>query len=218
MIFLMAANATATASVSVGAIVHLLTVYKYYAIFLLSLLEFASLPILPSELVLPAIGYLAAQMQLNLYVGAAAAIVGGMIGIAIDYYVAYYIGKDVVYKHLKFFHIKQETLDVLDRWFEHNGAFAVFICRFIPVIKGLVSFPAGFAEMPKKKFFLMSFLGVFIGDGAFILFGYYALATSNLYYIIAAIAVFCIFLYALYAYSIRRIRNAGKPSRKLGKH
>ncbi len=216
MVFLAGVNATA-ASASAAYLLHLIVAYKYYAILALMLLESASLPV-PSEVVLPAIGYLAAQGQLNMALGATAAIIGSVIGFEIDYYIAYFVGKDIVYKHLKLFHIKQSTLDAFDRWFESNGSFAVFISRFIPVVRGLISFPAGFAEMPQKKFFLTSFAGTVIWDVALIIFGYYIGNATSATLIFAAIGVFAIILYLIYVYALRRIRNsaAGRGAGRKG--
>ena len=82
----------------------------YLALVILMTLEGASLPI-PSEIVIPAAGYFAAKGMLNLYIVFAAVLLGNTFGMAIDYAIGYYIGKDVVYKHLNFFHVSQKRLD-----------------------------------------------------------------------------------------------------------
>ena len=191
---------------SVAGITAFISKYAYAAILFLMTLESASLPV-PSEVVLPLIGYLAFKGTLNVYLGFAAAVIGSMAGIAIDYYIAYYLGKDVVYKHLKLFHIKEESVRAFEEWFAKNGAFAVFVARLLPVVRGLISLPAGFAQMPQKKFFLYSLLGTLIWDTALILFGYYALSTQNVYLLFGSIAVFAVVLYALYLYFARKIRK-----------
>ncbi len=202
-------SAVATVSGAASSIVSFIAAHTYLGVFVLMVLESASLPI-PSEVVLPAIGYLSATGAMSIYLAFAAAVIGSMIGIAIDYYVAYFIGKDVVYKHLERFHIKRSTLDAFDKWFARNGSFAVFISRLIPVVRGLISFPAGFAQMDQKKFYFYSFLGTIVWDSALMLFGYYALDTSSLPLILASIAVFGMIMYAIYIYALRRIRAAPK--------
>ena len=132
--------------------------YGYLAILILMILESASLPI-PSEILLPVAGVFAAQGVLNFYLVLIVATVAGVIGISIDYFIAYFISKDVFYKHLGLFKIKKETLENFDNWFNRNGVAAVFTMRMVPVLRGLISFPAGFSGMNKKQFYLYSILG-----------------------------------------------------------
>jgi membrane protein DedA with SNARE-associated domain len=206
MLFIPALSVASTFNSTAAYFLGILMHYSYAGILFLMMLESASLPV-PSEVVLPAIGYLAAHGQLSLQLGVLAAIVGSMIGITIDYYVAYFIGKKYLYKHLSKLHIKKATLKHFDRWFNENGAFAVFISREIPIVRGLISFPAGFAGMPFAKFFVCSLAGTAIWDVVLTLFGYYALRTSNLVYEIAAVALFAVILYVVYVVAIRRIRH-----------
>ncbi len=199
-----------------SGLLHFIVRHTYYAIFLLMTLESASLPV-PSEVVLPAMGYLAAKMNpiINIYLGIAVAVAGSMVGITIDYSIAYFVGKEVVYKHLRTFHIKKKSLDAFDAWFRKNGNFAVFIGRLIPLVRGLVSLPAGFAKMPIKGFYLYSFLGTVIWDVVLTLFGYYALRTTNIYLLMVIVAAFGVLLYLVYVYAIRRIKKSTKRSRKI---
>lgn len=176
--------------------------YGYLAVFLLMLLEAASFPI-PSEIVLPLAGLFAARGVFNVYLVFVIVLGAGIVGVAIDYYLAYYLGKDVVYKHLQRFHITKKQLDAFDEWFERNGAFTVFIGRLLPEIRGLVSLPAGFAMMPKKKFFGYSIAGMAIWDAALLGFGYYALNAHNAYLVMIAVAVFSIIIYALFRIGTR---------------
>ncbi len=192
-----------------GALTSVIGAHSYLGIFLLMLLESASLPI-PSEVILPAVGLLAASGALNLWLSIAAAIAGSMIGIIIDYYIAYFVGKDIVYKHLRAFRIKRATLDAFDAWFTRNGSFAVFVSRLIPVVRGLISFPAGFAQMPKARFLLFSFAGTVIWDVALTLFGYYALSTTNVTLLFASVGAFAIVIYAIYVVATRRIRTKAR--------
>jgi membrane protein DedA with SNARE-associated domain len=183
--------------------------YAYAAVIVLMGLESASLPI-PSEVVLPLIGSFAAKNLLNPYVAFVCTMIGTVIGISVDYAIAYFVGKDVVYKHLGALHIKKETLDSFDRWFSANGDFAVFVSRLLPVVRGLISFPAGFAQMPLKKFFFYSLAGSAIWNAALIAFGYYALSASNADILFAAIAAFAIVLYLIYHVALKKIKGAGR--------
>jgi membrane protein DedA with SNARE-associated domain len=192
-------------AITYGTVNALISQYGYYAIFVMLVLV-AAFP-LPSEVVLPAVGYFAARGVINPYLGFASALLGGIVGMSIDYYIAYFLGKEVVYKHLHFFHIKKENLLAFDAWFMRNGPFAVFISRVIPLVRELMNFPAGFAEMPIRKFYLYSISGTIIWDVLLMAFGYYALSLRNLYAVAAAVVIFAVVLYLIYAYGMRRIRR-----------
>ncbi|MCL4365095.1 MAG: DedA family protein [Candidatus Marsarchaeota archaeon] len=177
------------------------------AIILLMTLESASLPI-PSEVVLPIVGDLIARGILNPYIAYMAALVGTFIGITIDYLIAYLLGKEVIYKHLRLFHIKKESLDAFDSWFSRNGSFAVFVSRLLPIVRGLISLPAGFAQMSPKRFYLYSIAGAAIWNAALMAFGYYALSASNAQMLLASIAVLSIVLYLIYEAFLKRMMRS----------
>lgn len=193
---------------SYSVISQLITSYGYYAIFVLMLLESASIPI-PSEVILPLIGYFSFKGLLDPYAALLVALAAGLIGFMVDYYIAYLFEKDVVYRHLGAFHIKEKDVKAFDSWFERNGSFAVFISRMLPVVRGLINFPAGFARMPKKKFIVYSMAGSFIWDVALMAFGFYGITSSSIYSVIAYVAVVCVILYAIYRISMKKIRNPG---------
>ncbi|MFP3278662.1 MAG: DedA family protein [Candidatus Micrarchaeota archaeon] len=181
--------------------------YGYFAILILMILESASMPV-PSELLLPATGYFAAKGVLNIYIALVVVYISSFVGMAINYYIAYWLGKDVVYKHLHWFRIKKEDVEAFEKWFDKNGPFTVFISRLLPVVRGLINFPAGFALMNQKKFYAYSMAGAVIWDTALVLFGYYGLAASNITNVLIAIGVFGIVLYTIYRVAINNIRKS----------
>jgi membrane protein DedA with SNARE-associated domain len=183
--------------------------YTYAGIFVLMVLESASLPI-PSEVILPAAGALADRGVINIYLAFAVSVVGSMIGIWIDYFVAYFVGKDVVYKHLNAFRVRKETIDGFDSWFRENGPFAVFISRLVPVIRGLISFPAGFAQMDKRRFFLYSLAGTLAWDALLMTFGYYAIQVKSLPLLVSLIAAFILVLYLVYVTGMRKVSKRAR--------
>ncbi|MEM3227408.1 MAG: DedA family protein [Candidatus Micrarchaeaceae archaeon] len=180
--------------------------YGYFAVFSLMMLESATIPI-PSEVVMPLAGIFAARHIFGFYPALAASVLGSAAGIAIDYYIGYYIGKDIVYKHLRLFRIKKEQLDAFDVWFERNGIAAVFLTRLVPVIRTVMSFPAGFAKMKPKEFFAYSISGALIWNAVLMSFGFYALSGNSAVDILAAIGVFVLLLYIVYALAIKRLRR-----------
>ncbi|MGC9142277.1 MAG: DedA family protein [Candidatus Micrarchaeia archaeon] len=196
-------------SLAYSSLSSLISEYGYIAVFVLMVLESASMPV-PSEVVLPAIGYFSSKGLLNIYVATIVVYLSSFVGMAINYYIAYLLGKDVVYKHLHWFRIKKEDVEAFERWFNENGPFVVFISRLLPIVRGLINFPAGFALMDQKKFYLYSMAGAAIWDTLLILFGYYALSTSSITKLLVSIGIFGIVLYAVYKLAIKRIRGTDK--------
>ncbi len=184
----------------------------YFAILVLMTLEGSSLPI-PSEIVIPAAGYFAAQGLLNPFIAFAMVLLGSIFGLAIDYGIGFFIGKEVIYRHLRLFRVKKETLEGFDSWFARNGAFAVFVTRFIPEVRALMSFPAGFARMPLKKFFFWSILGNIIWGSALFAFGYYLLSVNSIVLAMAGIGIFGIVLYLVYRLFMRKMKRDSRKAR-----
>jgi membrane protein DedA with SNARE-associated domain len=194
---------------SYAVISNLIHSYGYAAVFVLMLFESSSLPV-PSEVVLPLAGFLSSKGFLNLYLAFAAALLGGIGGLCIDYFIGYYLGKDVVYKHLGYFHVKKTDLDAFDAWFDRNAIAAIFFSRLIPVARTIMSIPAGFARMPLKQFFEYSIAGSVIWDAVLMYFGFYLLSASSASVVLASIGAFAIVLYLIYSLFIRRIRKRRK--------
>ncbi len=209
MLHLLISSASLASLTGISASIHSFIVsHDYLAIIILMALESASLPI-PSEVVLPLTGYFVYTGLLNLYLAIISTLIGTAIGITLDYYIAYFLGKDVVYKHAERFHINRKMLDSFDRWFVANAGFTVFIGRLIPVVRGLISFPAGFAQMDIKKFYLYSLSGSFIWNVVLIEFGYYAFgSTTNILIMLAATGIFAQALYIVYVVAMRKIRSS----------
>ncbi len=191
---------------SYKAITAFITTYGYAAIFVLMAMESSSLPV-PSEVVLPLAGLFAAKGLLNFWIALLAGVVGSIVGSLIDYFIGYFIGKEVVYRNLKFFHIKKESIEAFDQWFEKNGFAAIFLTRLVPIARTFINFPAGFAKMPLKKFLLYSTIGIIIWDVVLMAFGFYLLSVNSAVIVLASIGVFAILLYVIYKYSMRRMKR-----------
>ncbi|MCL5441018.1 MAG: DedA family protein [Candidatus Marsarchaeota archaeon] len=168
--------------------------HGYAAIFILMVLESSSIPV-PSEIVLPLAGVMAAEGILGFYPALLVATVGSLIGMGIDYYIGYFVGKDIVYRHLELFHVTKTSLRKFDRWFDQNGEAVVFISRMVPVIRTVASLPAGFARMAKRKFFTYSAAGALVWDAVLMGFGF---VTFNSYNGSAASATIILIVLALF--------------------
>lgn len=180
--------------------------FGYTAVFVLMVMESSSVPI-PSEVVLPLAGFFSAKGALSFPLALLVAVSGSMVGSVIDYTIGYYVGKEVVYKHLRFFHIKKQDLDNFDRWFEKNGIAAVFLTRLVPVIRTVVNFPAGFARLSLKSFLFYTLIGLVIWDFVLMVFGYYILSVNSAVIVMAGIGVFALLLYIIYNFSMKRMKK-----------
>lgn len=132
----------------------------YLGLFVLMFLENVSLPI-PSEVVLPLAGYLiyAGQMTFPLALGVAtlAGIAGGLVA----YYIAFFLGRPLVYSAAKRFGVDEEKLRWSESWLNGKGSFFILIARFVPGIRSSISLPAGALKMNIWKFSIMTLIGSF---------------------------------------------------------
>lgn len=137
----------------------------YWGIAALTLLE-NIVPPIPSEVVVPLAGYVAAKGQLSFWGVVAAASAGALAGAVGWYAVARSIGKKRLRKwieeHGKWVTLTPDTIDKAQEWFDRHGPWAVFFGRLVPGVRTFVSVPAGFAEMPFLPFVLSSAAGTII--------------------------------------------------------
>ncbi len=205
MLFTIVSSLMQLVSGSTSIIEQFIHAYGYLALFIAMALESSSLPV-PSEVVMPLAGALSHSGFFNFWVAFIAALAGSVLGLTVDYYIGYFIGKDIVYKHVSKLHISKERLDSFDKWFERNGVAAVFITRLIPVLRTIMSFPAGFSRMDKKRFFAYSIAGAFVWNLVLMSFGFYiSTYASNAVIIMSALGAFALALYIVYREAMKRM-------------
>ena len=141
----------------------LLNNLTYPNILLLMLLESTVVPV-PSELVVAPAAYHAAGGGLNVFLVVLFATIGAAIGASINYIVALYVGRPVIYKFAnskwgKMCLLNQEKVEKSERYFDNHGVAATLTGRLIPGIRHLISIPAGLARMNYWKFLLYTTLG-----------------------------------------------------------
>ncbi len=125
-----------------------------------------------SEIVLPAAGALAATGHLSsVWIAIALAVTAELTGQSIGYAIGRFGGRPFVDRYGKYVHFHHAEMEKVEKFFARYGRFAIFICRFIPVIRGIVGIPAGIAEMPLGAFYLWTFLGSLLFCGGLILAG-----------------------------------------------
>jgi membrane protein DedA with SNARE-associated domain len=132
----------------------------YVGIFFLMTLESMITPI-PSELVMPFAGFLVFDGKLNFWWVVLAGTLGSVMGSVLSYIMGYYGGPVFVKKIGKFFFLNEEHLEMSQKFFHNHGEKTIFISRFIPVVRHLISIPAGMAYMEIKKFLVFTALGSF---------------------------------------------------------
>jgi membrane protein DedA with SNARE-associated domain len=126
-----------------------------------------------SEIVLPAAGALAARGLLSsLWLTIVVAVLAELFGQSIAYAVGRFGGRAFLDRFGKYIRFHHREMERVEQFFNRYGKFGVFICRFIPVIRGIVGIPAGIAEMPLLSFYLWTFLGSAIFCGGLILLGH----------------------------------------------
>jgi membrane protein DedA with SNARE-associated domain len=125
-----------------------------------------------SEIVLPAAGVAAQKGALsNVWIVIAVAVVAELFGQSIAYAVGRFGGRPFIDRYGKYVRFHHAELEKVHGFFERYGKFAIFICRFVPVIRGIVGIPAGIAEMPLGPFYFWTFLGSLIFCGGLVLAG-----------------------------------------------
>ena len=136
---------------------------NYGTILLLMLLESTVIPV-PSELVVAPAAYHAAGGNLNVLLVVLFATIGADLGASINYFVALYVGRPVIYsfansKWGKMCLLNQEKVEKSERYFDEHGIVATLTGRLIPGIRHLISLPAGLARMNYWKFLLYTTIG-----------------------------------------------------------
>ncbi|UPU35436.1 DedA family protein [Geomonas paludis] len=144
----------------------------YPGIFLLMALESSVFPI-PSELVMPPAGYLAQQGQMNMTVAIVCGTVGSLVGAYANYFAAHYLGRPLILKYGKYVFITEEKFAKVERFFRDHGEISTFIGRLLPVVRHLISLPAGLAGMNHVKFSLYTLLGAGIWVTVLTFIGYF---------------------------------------------
>jgi membrane protein DedA with SNARE-associated domain len=149
----------------------LLENYGLLIVFLTMVAESACI-LIPSEIVIPYGGFLAAQGHTHLWMVVAVAAVANLVGSLIAYAVGRYGGRALFLRYGRYVGAKEHHLEKAERWFERRGELTVFFTRMMPGVRTFISLPAGIVRMPVGKFVLYSFLGVVPWVAALAALGY----------------------------------------------
>ncbi len=149
----------------------------YFWVTVLMAVESSFIPF-PSEVVVPPAAYRAANGDLNVYLVVFFATLGSDIGAMVNYFLARYLGRPIVYRFAesklgRMCLLSQEKVETAEAYFQKNGATSTLIGRLIPGIRQLISIPAGLARMSLSKFLLYTTLGAGAWNCVLAGLGYY---------------------------------------------
>jgi membrane protein DedA with SNARE-associated domain len=156
-------------------IIGLITQWSYLGIFFLMVAENIFPPI-PSELIMPFAGYVAANGDLNVFGVLVAGTLGSLVGTSAWYITARLLGLHrfvwLCNKLGRIATLSEDDIDKADHWFKRHGIWAVLVGRLIPAIRTLISVPAGLAAMPFGQFLLISAVGTVLWTAILTAAGY----------------------------------------------
>jgi membrane protein DedA with SNARE-associated domain len=130
----------------------------YPGIVVLMAIESSILP-LPSELVMPPAGYLAAKGQMNGVLAVAAGTLGSVIGALVNYGLALFVGEPLLRRYGKYVLVSSRALDRSEAFFRQHGEISTLVGRLLPVVRHLISIPAGVSRMNLRRFVVFTALG-----------------------------------------------------------
>ena len=139
-------------------IVNTIASLGYFGVGLMMAIESACIP-LPSEIIMPFAGFLAAQGKFSLLGVALAGALGCVVGSILAYLAGILGGRVFIEKYGKYILISRHDLDIADNFFNKYGSSAIFFSRLLPVVRTFISLPAGIAKMNFSKFVIYSFFG-----------------------------------------------------------
>ena len=156
-------------------ILNIMNQFGYLGIFLLIAIENIFPPI-PSEVILLFGGFMTTYTKLNILGIVIASLLGSLSGAIMLYYIGKIFNKNRLKKIIsgkvgEILRLKNSDIDKADKWFDTKGQKTVFFCRFIPLIRSLISIPAGMSEMHMSKFLVYTTIGSLIWNTVLIVIG-----------------------------------------------
>jgi membrane protein DedA with SNARE-associated domain len=144
----------------------------YPGIIALMAMESSVLPV-PAELVMPPAGYWVAKGEMNAVAAVASGVLGSLLGALANYALALWLGRGFVRRFGKYFLISEKSLERSERYFAAHGEISVLLGRMLPVVRHLISIPAGVARMSLPAFVTYTGLGALVWCSILAWIGYF---------------------------------------------
>jgi len=158
-------------------IIQIMNQFGYVGIALLIAIENIFQPI-PSEVILTFGGFMTTYTSMNVWLVALFATIGSVIGAIVLYGIGRLLTPQrfawIIDKWGRLLRIKKQDIKKAEKWFNRRGSLTVFFCRFIPIVRSLISIPAGMAHMNIGKFLIYTTLGTSIWNIILVYLGAYA--------------------------------------------
>lgn len=156
----------------------------YLGIAFLMAIESSFVPF-PSEVVIPPAAYLAFKGELNIWLVILSGVIGSLIGATVNYFLALFLGRALIYnladkRACKMLMINSKKIQKAEEYFLKHGKMSTLIGRLVPVVRQLISLPAGFARMNFSTFILCTAIGSGIWTGILAALGYFFGANKTL--------------------------------------
>lgn len=202
-------------------ILHIIEQFGYFGVFFLILIENVFPPI-PSEVILLISGFFSSYTSLSVFYMILASTLGSFLGAIILYYIGKIFNKERLKKIVngrfgKILFLKEKDIDKADEWFDNKGNKSVFFCRFVPIVRSLISIPAGMSEMPMGKFIIYTICGSMIWNTVLICLGYRL--GSNWEYVLTILdkykMVVIVILVIIFGYVIIKFYRKKRKSKKI---
>ena len=159
-------------------ILNMMESYGYLGIFLLITLE-NLLPVIPSEIILAFGGFMTRYTELSVWGVICSATAGSVFGAVLLYVLGRILGRQGLAKLFcsklgRMLRLKAEDAEAAERWFLKHGSKAVFFCRLVPIVRSLISIPAGFSRIKFPSFLALTTAGTLIWNTILVLLGSFA--------------------------------------------
>lgn len=158
---------------SADVIMQYLTMYGAIAIFVIVLLEYMNLPGFPAGVIMPLAGVWAAKGEINFFLTILITVAAGLTGSMILYWFGRGGGELFLKKYYNRFPKQKEVIEEKMEYLRQKGSMGIFVSKLIPMVRTLISIPAGVIHMDIRKYVISSTLGIFVWNLVFVGAGYF---------------------------------------------
>ncbi len=191
--------------------------FGYLGVVVLMAMESSIFPV-PSEVVIPPAAYWAAQGRMSFWGVVLAGTVGSYLGSAITYLISRWVGRLIIVKFGRYFFVSEAKLERAEIFVQRYAAGGIFFARLLPVVRHLISIPAGIVRMDFTVFSVMTVIGSFIWCWILAWFGTHAITSEMMedpskmvsamkaqsHWFIAFVALFCVLYFIAMKLTARR--------------